>query len=170
MCGAALVYQNSICDNIDAWPSLRTFNNAYCLLCLPSLTSKNREMAFQILNSTIWTNNKAFTFRMRKGTWTVIVWLSWNNGALTVLCASTFCSWLVWLCLGEITTHLNIGLNYLVPWVQLGPFNLIFNLLHPSLLIHIHDEIVQSGFILLIRNQKIHHLQKHESAFFSPGT
>jgi hypothetical protein len=42
----APAYNARIRDDINVRPSLQTFNNAYNLLCLPSLTSKIREMAF----------------------------------------------------------------------------------------------------------------------------
>ncbi len=39
---------------------METFNNAYSIIGMNSLPSKTKETAFQILNSTTWTNNKAF--------------------------------------------------------------------------------------------------------------
>jgi hypothetical protein len=41
-------------------PERQTFKDAFCVLSLPFLSSKTRETAFQILNRTIWTNNKGF--------------------------------------------------------------------------------------------------------------
>ncbi len=56
----APAYQTRARDNVYIRPTIHTFNNAYQLLRLLSLTSKTKETAFQILNRTIWTNNKAF--------------------------------------------------------------------------------------------------------------
>ncbi len=63
--GVAPAYHTRTRDDINIRPTLQTFNNAFHLLCLPSLTSKTRETAFQVLNRTVWTNNKAFKSRMR---------------------------------------------------------------------------------------------------------
>jgi hypothetical protein len=52
-------------ETIPIHPSIRTFHNAYQVFLLPYLTSKARETAFQSLNSTVWTNNKAYKLRMR---------------------------------------------------------------------------------------------------------
>jgi hypothetical protein len=42
------------------YPTAETFNNAYNIIGMNSLPSKTKETAFQILNCTTWTNNKAF--------------------------------------------------------------------------------------------------------------
>jgi hypothetical protein len=42
------------------YPSAETFNNTYNIIGMNSLPSKTKETAFQILNRTTWTNNKAF--------------------------------------------------------------------------------------------------------------
>jgi hypothetical protein len=48
--GVAPAYRTRIRDGIAIRPSQRAFNNAYDLLRLPTITSKTREMAFQVLN------------------------------------------------------------------------------------------------------------------------
>jgi hypothetical protein len=63
--GVAPAYQTRIRDGIAIRPGQRAFTSAYNLLHLPLITSKTRETAFQILNRTTWTNNKAFKSRMR---------------------------------------------------------------------------------------------------------
>jgi hypothetical protein len=63
--GIVPAYQTRIRDKIDIHPTKRTFHNAYQLLCLPSLTSKTRETAFQVLNRTVWTNNTALKSMLR---------------------------------------------------------------------------------------------------------
>jgi hypothetical protein len=63
--GVAPSYQTRIRDGLAVRPSQRDFTNAYSILRLPTITSKTRETAFQILNRTIWTNNKAYKSRMR---------------------------------------------------------------------------------------------------------
>jgi hypothetical protein len=55
--GVAPAYRTRIRENIAIRPTQRMFNNTYHILRLPALS---RETAFQILNRTIWTNNKAY--------------------------------------------------------------------------------------------------------------
>jgi hypothetical protein len=52
-------------DNVHIRPTIPTFTNAYQLLRLLSLTSKTLKTAFQVLNRTMWTNNKAYKSKMR---------------------------------------------------------------------------------------------------------
>ncbi len=40
--------------------TMETFNYAYNIIEMGSLPFKTKETAFQILNPTIWTNNKAY--------------------------------------------------------------------------------------------------------------
>ncbi len=63
--GVAPAFNTRIRDNLTVRPSQRDFTNAYNILRLLVITSKTRETAFQILNRTIWTNNKAFKSRLR---------------------------------------------------------------------------------------------------------
>jgi hypothetical protein len=63
--GVAPANRTRIRDNLAVRLTQRMFNSAYHVLRLPALTSKTRETAFQILNRTIWTNNKASKSRMR---------------------------------------------------------------------------------------------------------
>ncbi len=41
-------------------PERQTFVDSFRVLSLPYMTSKTKEVAFQILNRTVWTNNKSF--------------------------------------------------------------------------------------------------------------
>jgi hypothetical protein len=59
--GIAQAYQKIITDDIDVGHSQRTFHKVYSLVP-PSLTSKTRETAFQVLN------NKAFKSKKRPDT------------------------------------------------------------------------------------------------------
>jgi hypothetical protein len=62
--GIAPAYNIRIRDDINVQLSLQTFNHAYHPLWLLSLMSKTREMTFQVLNRTVWTNNKVFKSHM----------------------------------------------------------------------------------------------------------
>ena len=59
----APAYETRIRDGVYV-PDKDTFHDAYKVLQIPHLPSKTREVAFQILNRTTWTNNKAFKSRM----------------------------------------------------------------------------------------------------------
>jgi hypothetical protein len=100
------------------------------LLQLPSLTSKTREMAFQVLNRTVWTSNKAFKSCVCDLT------LMLNSAVLlkpwciyfvnVILLKTTEGSALV----GNIITQYPINREKdLVPRVELGQINIIFNIL-----------------------------------------
>jgi hypothetical protein len=119
-------------------PTIPTFRNAYQLLCLPSLTSKTKETAFQVHNRTVWTNNKAFKPKMR------------NNhdcercgGIETmehVLCECLHYSQLLWIRLGEIIMrYLNLICPQHVPRGEYSQLNVICNVPHPSLLLNNRD-------------------------------
>jgi hypothetical protein len=54
-----------------------------------------------------------------------------------------------------------------VPRVELGQTNIILNIPHPSLLLHIHDKTSRNTILLLIQGVKFgHHIQKNESSSF----
>ncbi len=149
----APAYHTRIRDNLAVRPRQRDFTNAYNILRLPTITSKTRETAFQILNRTIWTNNKAFKSRMR---------LDPNcercNKVETMerlLCECEYYSKPLWSKLAEgLTMLLNDISSDRVPRVELGQTNIIFNILHPSLLLHIHDKTSRNVILLLIQEVK----------------
>jgi len=49
------------------YPSPKTYEKVFETVDLPFLPSKTKEVAFQILNRTIWTNNKAFKSGKQEG-------------------------------------------------------------------------------------------------------
>jgi hypothetical protein len=151
--GVAPAYRTRTRDNIHIHPTMPTFNNAYQLPRLPSLTSKTRETAFQVLNRTIWTNNKAFKSKMRNDPD-----CKRCGGVETmehVLCECLHYSQLIWIRLGEIITrYLNSISPQQVPRVEYSQLNLIYNVLHPSLLIHIRDKLSRNVLLILTQEMK----------------
>jgi hypothetical protein len=118
-------------------------------------------MAFQILNRTVWTNNKAFKSWIRADP------NCKQSGSIVtmkhLLCKSEYYLKLLWLRLGDVLTHhLNMYLSHLVPRVELGQTNIIFNIPHLSILLHIHNKTTCITFNT--GNQERHHLQTEESA------
>jgi hypothetical protein len=131
----------------------RTFNNAYHVLRLPTLTSKTRETAFQILNRTIWTNNKAFRSRM-KPTPTCDRCDS-TETMEHLLCECENYSIPLWTKLADSWTRLLNDISFEpVPRVELGQMNIIYNIPHPSLILHVHDQATRNALLLLIQEVK----------------
>jgi hypothetical protein len=151
--GVAPAFRTRIRDNLAVRVTQRTFNNAYHVLRLPTLTSKTRETAFQILNRTIWTNNKAFRSRM-KPTPTCDRCDS-TETMEHLLCECENYSIPLWTKLADSWTRL---LNYIsiepVPRVELGQLNIIYNIPHPSLILHVHDQATRNALLLLIQEVK----------------
>ncbi len=146
--GVAPAYQTRALDNVHIHPTVPTFNNAYQLLRLPLLTSKTRETAFQVLNRTIWTNNKAFKSKMRDDP-------NCERCGLTetmehALCECLHYAQLLWIRLGEvITKYLNSVSRDYVPKVEYTQLNIIYNVPHPSILIQVHDKLSRNTLLAL---------------------
>ncbi len=149
----APAYRTRIRDDIAVRPTQRMFTNAYHVLRLPALTSKTRETSFQILNRTIWTNNKAYKSRMRPDP-------NCERCGKTetmehLLCECENYSELLWSKLAESWTRLFNDISHEeVPRVDLGQTNVIYNIPHPSLLLHIHDQATRNALLLLIQEVK----------------
>jgi hypothetical protein len=138
--GVAPAYQTRAQDNVHIRPTVPTFNNAYQLLRLPLLTSKTRETAFQVLNRTIWTNNKVFKSKMGEDP------NCERYGLIETmehaLCECLHYAQLLWIRLGEvITKYLNSVSRDYVLKVEYNQLNIIYNVPHPSLLIHVRDKL-----------------------------
>ncbi len=151
--GVAPAYQTRTQGNIHIRPTVPTFNNAYQILRLPLLPSKTRETAFQILNRTIWTNNKAFKSKMRQDP-------NCERCGLTetmehVLCECLHYAQLLWVRPGEVLTqYLNSVSDDYVPKVEYSQLNIIYNVPHPSIFIHVRDQISRNMLLLLTQEMK----------------
>jgi hypothetical protein len=150
--GVAPSYQTRIRDGLAVRPSQRDFTNSYSILRLPTITSKTRETAFQILR-TIWTNNKAYKSRMRPDPYCERCKKVETMEHL--LCECEFYSEPLW---GKLAESLTMLLNDIsiddVPRVELGQTNIIFNIPHPSLILHIQDKPSRNAILLLIQEVK----------------
>jgi hypothetical protein len=147
------IYHIRARDNVHIRPTVQTFNNAYQLLCLPTLTSKTRETAFQVLNRTGWTNNKAFKSCMRNDA-------NCERCGLTEMMEHTLCeclyyAQLLWVRLGDvITKYLNSISTEYVPKVEYSQLNIIYKVPHPSLIIHIPDKLSRNTLLILTQEIK----------------
>jgi hypothetical protein len=72
-----------------------------------------------------------------------------------LLCECEFYSEPLW---GKLAEGLTMLLNDIsiddVPRVELGQTNIIFNIPHPSLLLHVHDKLSRNAILLLIQEVK----------------
>jgi hypothetical protein len=128
--GVAPSYHTRIRDGLAVRPSQQDFTNAYNILRLPTITSKTRETAFQILNCTIWTNNKAFKSRLRPDPYCERCKKVETMEHL--LCECEYYSEPLWNKLAEgLTMLLNDISTDRVPRIELGQTNIIFNLTRP---------------------------------------
>jgi hypothetical protein len=151
--GVAPAYQTRARDNVHIRPTVPTLSNAYQVLRLPLLPSKTRETAFQVLNRTIWTNNKAYKSKMRGDP-------NCERCGLVetmehALCECLHYAQLLWIQLGEvITEYLNSTSEDYIPKVEYNQLNIIYNVPHPSILIHIKDKLPRNTLLLLTQEMK----------------
>jgi hypothetical protein len=151
--GIAPAYRTRIRDGIAIRPSQRAVNNAYDLLRLPTITSKTRETASQVLNRTIWTNNKVFKSRRHPDPGCERCGKTETMEHL--LCECEYYSELLWDRLSSILTELfNSTSIDRVPRVELGQSNIIYNIPHPSILLHIPDKTTRNTLLLLVQEVK----------------
>ncbi len=149
----APAYHTRTRDNIQIRPTMQIFNNAFHLLRLPSLTSKTRETAFQILNRTVWTNNKAFKSRMRDNP--NCERCGHQETMEHMVCECLYYAQPLWIKLGEvITKYLNSVSTDYVPKVEYSQLNIIFNVPHPSLILHVPDKLSRNTLLILTQEIK----------------
>jgi hypothetical protein len=134
-------------------PQRTTFINAYKVLHMSLLPSKTKETVFQILNRTIWTQNKAFKSGQAPD-------------ALCYRCEETetmehllYCcehySAKIWDLAGKLLTlALSHHSGEYIPAVVLTPLEIVFNKPHPSILLHIPDATTRKVLILLLQEIK----------------
>jgi hypothetical protein len=148
--GVAPAYHTRTRDDIQIRPTIQIFNNAFHLLRLPSLTSKTRETAFQILNRT---NNKAFKSRMRDNA--NCERCGHQETMEHMICECRHYAQPLWIKLGEvITKYLNSVSTDYVPRVEYSQLNIIFNVPHPSLILHVPDKLSRNTLLILTQEIK----------------
>jgi hypothetical protein len=135
------------------YPTTETYNNAYNIIGMNSLPSKTKETAFQILNRTTWTNNKAYKSGTRDtpdcdycGQVETIEHLIHNCEEYSAA---------LWEELGHsLTAALTAHSGNEIPTIQLTPLEIIYNKIHPSLKLHLQEKSVQLILVHLVQEIK----------------
>jgi hypothetical protein len=134
-------------------PERQTFKDAFGVLSLPFMSSKTKETAFQILNRTIWTNNKAFKSGMHTSRLCFRCDEIETMEHLLYLCPNY--AEKVWLEAGYLLTRAvtQFSAEYTAR-IDLTPKEIIYNKPHPAILLRIADPLVRHGILVLIQEIK----------------
>jgi hypothetical protein len=104
------------------------------------LPSKRKETVFQVLNRAIWTQNKAYQ----------------SGIELDPRClrceAVEIMEHILYGCENDLSISTHTG-DY-IPNIVLTPLEIVFNKLHPSILLHIRDATTRKVLILLLQEIK----------------
>jgi hypothetical protein len=134
-------------------PERQTFKDAYHVLSLPFLSSKTKETAFQILNRTIWTNNKAFKSGLCASPLCLRCDEIETMEHLIYLCPNY--AEQVWAILGQMLTRTVTQFsNEYTARIELTPKEIIFNKPHPAILLRIPDQLTRQSILVLIQEVK----------------
>jgi len=150
--GTAPAYQTRIRDNVYR-PDRDTFHAAYKILELPDIPSKTKEIAFEVLNRTIWTNNKAFKSDMAPSPNCDRCEATETMEHLLYECEHY--SALLWAEYGTaLTGALRETTGRAVAQIQLTPREIVFNAPHPSILLHTDSTPTRQAICLLVQEIK----------------
>ena len=148
----APAYNTRIRDQVYR-PDPDTFKNAYKILEMPWIPSKTKEIVFEILNRTIWTNNKSFKSQKspspncdRCGEVETMEHLLHDCDYYSAPLWQEFSSVLT----QSIQHHHGQG----IAQIHLTPREIIFNAHHPSILLYIECDFTRKAIILLIQEIK----------------
>ena len=138
-------YQMRVRDNIYR-PDRDTFHAAYKILDLPGIPSKTKEIAFEVLSQTIWTNNKAYKSHMAP---------SPECDQCMATETMEHYSAPLW---AEYRVALTGGLQettgQAVAQIQLTPRDIVFNTPHPSILLHTDSVQTRQALCFLVHEIK----------------
>jgi hypothetical protein len=134
-------------------PERQTFKDAFGVLSLPFMSYKTKETAFQILNRTIWTNNKAFKSGMHTSPLCFRCDEIETMEHLLYLCPNY--AEKVWLEAGYLLTRAvtQFSAEYTAR-IDLTPKEIIFNKPHPAIMLRITDPLVRYSILVLIQEIK----------------
>ena len=148
----APAYQTRERDNVYV-PDVPTFTAGYSVLKSSSLTSKTKEVVFEILNRTVWTNNKAFKTGLSDSPNCQMCGEQETMEHLLYGCPHY--SEKLWAELSNAITQLTeIIKGNRIAGIHLTPREIIFNATHPSILLHYRNDEFQTIIGYLIQELK----------------
>jgi hypothetical protein len=134
-------------------PRRDTFLNVYKMLSMSLLLSKTKETTFQILNRTIWTQNKAFKSGM--ATEATCFRCDEVETMEHLLYGYENYSANIWAMAGRVLTlSLSRHSGDFIPRIDLTPLEIVFNKPHPSILLHVPDGTTRKVLILFLQEIK----------------
>jgi hypothetical protein len=134
-------------------PRRDTFLNAYKVLSMSLLPSKTKETTFQILNRTIWTQNKAFKSGMAAEPTCFRCEEVETMEHLLYGCENYSAK--IWAMAGKVLTlSLSRHSGDYIPRIDLTPLEIVFNKPHPSILLHVPDGTTRKILILFLQEIK----------------
>jgi hypothetical protein len=156
--GTAPAYQTRIRDNVYV-PDKATFHAAYKVLELPWIPSKTKQTSFEILNRTIWTNNKGFkSHKIDDPSCNRCDEIETMEHLLHGCEHYSAPLWAEFSAALTACTQHFVGHD--IPQIALTPREIIFNALHPTVAHHITDAHTKSVLTLTIQEIKRNILYK----------
>ena len=145
-------YQTRIRDQVYH-PDTDTFHNSFKILEMPMLPSKTKETVLEILNRTIWTNNKSF--KSGKNPTPNCDRCNEIETMEHLLHDCNNYSSPLWEEFSTVlTATIQLVLGQPIAQIHLTPREIIFNALHPSILLYIKSDLTRKVIILLIQEIK----------------
>jgi hypothetical protein len=134
-------------------PRRDTFLNAYKVLSLSLLPSKTKETTFQVLNRTIWTQNKASKSGMAAEATYFRCDETETMEHLLYGCENYSAK--IWALAGWVLTlAVSRHSGDFIPRIELTPLEIFVKKLHPSILLHVPDGTTRKVLILLLQEIK----------------
>jgi hypothetical protein len=134
-------------------PEWQTFKDAFRVLSLPFMSSKTRETAFQILNRTIWTNNKAFKSGMCTSPQCFRCDEIETMKHLLCLCPNY--AEKIWFEFGHLLTRtITQFSNEYTARIERTQKEIILNKPHPAIMLRISDPLVRNSILVLVKEIK----------------
>jgi len=139
-------------DNVYV-PERGTFNQAYLVTNIPGMASKTKEIAFEILNRTIWTNNKAFKSKIMDTPLCTLCPETETMEHLLMECQHY--SAIVWKEISQLLTKTAADeVQHEVSTINLTPREIIYNAPHPSILLHFKNAQARQTILHYIQETK----------------